>query len=66
MRPGDLVFYRHDGDPLRGYVLWVSDPGAATIAIHNDAGMLLFSVADAPIAQDATDRRTDGFCYPRS
>ena len=66
MRPGDKIYLRHDGDNMRGYVVESSGPGVATVAIHDDSGMLLFSVTDAKIATKDADRKVDGFIYPRS
>lgn len=66
MHVGDKVFYLDDGVPLRGYVTRVVSDGVADLAVHDDAGQLLFGVVEAPLAKTAADRKTDGFWFPRT
>lgn len=66
MRAGDLIFLRQDGETLTGYVTEAKKPGCANVAIHNAAGILLFGVADAPIATTDAERKIDGNIWIRS
>lgn len=66
MRPGDKINLRHKGKDLRGYVVEALRVGFATVAIHGDDGVLLFSVTDAPIAEDDADQLVDGNIWIRS
>lgn len=59
----DLVFYFKDGKSLRGYVTRVSKGTTVDIAVHNDAGHLLFGVTDAEL--DTSGKGADGTWSPR-